>query len=120
MTEGIIAMNKNQRRVYQLAMEVTRQKLSIQEFSLQIGKSYRQAKRIIQRVRSKDALGVLHGNLGKTPYNKTTEAEEQEVLQLLRAKYYDFNLTHFKEMISEREGIEIGKNIIHRLAKANN
>jgi hypothetical protein len=97
MEEGIVAMNKNQRRTYQLAIEVTRNKLSIQEFALQIGKSYRHARRIIQRVRSKDALGILHGNVGRTPCNKTPEANEQEVLRLLRTRYYDFNLTHFKE-----------------------
>lgn len=119
MKEGIVAMNKNQRRTYQLAMEVTRQKLSIQEFSVLIGRSYRQARRIVQRVRSKDALGVLHGNHGRQPCNKTTEANEQELLRLLRTRYYDFNLTHFREMILEREGIQMGKNIIHRLAKAN-
>jgi hypothetical protein len=119
MKDGVIAMSKSQRRIYQLAMEVTRQKLSIQEFSLLIGKSYRQARRIVQKVRSKDALGVLHGNHGKVPCNKTPEASEQEVVRLLRTQYYDFNLTHFREMILEREGIRMGKNIIHRLARAN-
>ena len=120
MNEGIIAMNREERRIYQLAKEVTRQKLSIREFAFQIGKSYRQARRIIQNVRSKDALGVLHGNKGKTPSNKTSESSENEVLLLLKTKYYDFNLTHFREMILEREGIQIGKNIIHRVARKNN
>ena len=119
MKEGVIAMTKSERRVYQLALEVVRQKLSIQEFSLLIGRSYRQARRIIQKVRSKDALGVLHGNQGRTPFNKTSETSEQELLQLLRTRYYDFNLTHFREMILEREGIRMGKNVIHRLARAN-
>ena len=39
---------------------------------------------------------------------------------LLKGKYYDFNLTHFKEMIEVHEGISAGKNIIHRIARNNN
>ena len=73
MKEGIVAMTKSERRIYQLAMEVTRHKLSIGEFALLVGKSYRQARRIIQRVRRKDALGVFHGNQGREPINKTSE-----------------------------------------------
>ena len=111
-------MNKKQRQLYQLASEVIRNKLSVREFSLLIGKSYRQARRIVCRVRQRDALGVLHGNMGKTPFNKTPRTLEDELVSLLRTKYYDFNLTHFQEMILEREGIAAGKNVIHRLARA--
>lgn len=116
--EGIIAMDKKQRQVYRLAHEVIGQKLTITEFSILIGKSYRQSKRIVASVRQKDAQGVLHGNLGKTPHNKTPLFLENELLSLLRSKYYDFNLTHFAEMIYENEGIRVGKNIVHRLAKS--
>ena len=118
MIEGAIAMNKNQRRIYQLALEVIRKKLTIRELSIQIGKSYRQSKRIVARIRQKDALGALHGNRGKAPHNKTPLVVENELLDLLRSKYYDFNLTHFMEMISENEGLSAGKNVIHRLARA--
>jgi hypothetical protein len=115
--EGIVAMSVKQRRVYQLAMEVVHHRLSIAEFSSLIGKSYRQARRIVRQVRLKDALGVQHGNLGRTPCNKTPEDLETEVLALLKTKYYDFNLTHFQERIAQEEGIILGKNIIHRIAK---
>jgi hypothetical protein len=115
--EGIVAMSAKQRKVYQLALEVVHQKLSIAEFSSLIGKSYRQSKRIIKKVRQKDALGVHHGNLGRTPVNKTSPDLEDQVLTLLKTKYYDFNLTHFGEMISQREGLVVGKNIIHRIAR---
>ena len=98
-------------------MEVIRQKLNVKEFSMLVGMSYRQAKRIVARVRRWDAMGVLHGNIGKLPHNKTSPMLEQELISLLRSKYYDFNLTHFQEMILEHEGIHAGKNVIHRLAR---
>ena len=120
MDDGVIAMTKEQRRIYHLALEVIRQKLTIGELSLQIGKSYRQAKRIVARIRQKDALGMLHGNHGRAPHNKVSIVVENELLGLLRSKYYDFNLTHFREMILENEGLGAGKNVIHRLARTHN
>ena len=115
--EGIVAMNKKQRQIYQLATEVIRQKLTVKEFSLLIGKSYRQARRIVLKVRKRDALGMIHGNQGRSPHNRTSMALEGELESLLRTKYYDFNLTHFQEMILEREGLRAGKNVIHRIAR---
>jgi hypothetical protein len=119
MQDGVIAMTQGQRRTYQLAMEVIRQKLTIRELSLLIDKSYRQSKRIVAKIRQKDALGALHGNQGKIPYNKTSLLLEADLISLLKTKYYDFNLTHFQEMALEKEGIRAGKNVIHRLAKSN-
>ena len=110
-------MNKKQRQIYQLATEVIRQKLSVMEFSTVIGKSYRQARRIILKVRQQDALGVIHGSSGCEPHNKTSLILENELTSLLRTKYYDFNLTHFREMILEHEGLSAGKNVIHRIAR---
>ena len=115
--EGIVAMNKKQRQIYQLATEVIRQKLSVREFSLISGKCYRQARRIVAQVRKRDALALIHGNQGRSPHNRTSLALEGELESLLRTKYYDFNLTHFQEMILEREGLRAGKNVIHRIAR---
>ena len=115
--EGIVAMNKKQRQTYQLALEVILQKLTVREFSLLIGKSYRQARRIVLQVRKKDALALVHGNQGRSPHNRTSLALEADLESLLCTKYYDFNLTHFREMILEREGLKAGKNVIHRIAR---
>ena len=110
-------MNKKQRQTYQLAREVIRQKLSVREFSTLVGRSYRQARRMVTKVRRRDALGLIHGNAGKVPHNKTGTVLEQELTALMRTKYYDFNLTHFREMILEHEGLRVGKNVIHRIAR---
>lgn len=113
---GVFMSYKDQER-YHLAQQVINRKLSIKEFSVLIEKDYRQARRIIKKIREKGMLGVKHGNFGKTPINKTSKETEEDILSLLKNDYYDFNLTHFGEMLEEKEGIEIGKNIIHRIAK---
>jgi hypothetical protein len=117
---GEIVMNSHDQKMYELATQVLCKRLTIVEFSILINKSYRQSKRIIKKVRSFGMKGVKHGNLGKEPINKTDPELEMDILSLLKGKYYDFNLTHFKEMIEIHEGVKAGKNIIYRIASQNN
>lgn len=112
-----IRMNHKQMKIYRLACEVLAGKHSIKQFSMLIGKSYRQAQRIVKRVKEEDFLGVYHGNFGKWPWNKTPEKLERQIVDLLQYKYFGFNLTHFREMIEKNERIKVKKDTIHRIAK---
>lgn len=114
---GNISMSARELRQYRLAMDVIEGKLSIKEFSLQIGKSYRQAQRIVKKIKLKGVKGAYHGNKGRSPVNKTPENLLKDVELLLKFKYREFNLTHFREMLETHEGIKLGKDTIHRLAK---
>ncbi|MBF0208524.1 MAG: ISNCY family transposase [Oligoflexia bacterium] len=109
-------MSKQELKIYELATSVIYGKLTIDEFALLISKSYRQAQRIVKKVKNKGGNGVKHGNTNRVPANKTSWELEMDILGLLKGKYYDFNLTHFREMILEHEGIRIGRNIVHRIA----
>jgi hypothetical protein len=115
---GTFMSSKNQ-EVYQFCQDTINGKLTIKELSILIQKSYRQSQRLVEKVRNKGMLGVKHGNFGKIPYNKTSLIVETDIKNLLRKDYYDFNLTHFREMILEKEGLKAGRNVIHRIAKLN-
>ena len=117
---GEILMSKKEQKMYEQAIQVICKRLTIDEFSKLNNKSYRQSQRIIKKIREKGMKGIKHGNFGNIPYNKTPIDLEMDLLSLLKGKYYDFNLTHFKEMIEVHEGIFVGKNIIHRVARKNN
>jgi transposase len=114
-----VYMSSKEQRTYQLCQDYLAGRLTIQEVSILIPKSYRQTQRLVNKIKLQGMVGIKHGNSGKTPYNKTPQQLESEVKSLLKNDYYDFNLTHFREMIEEKEGITIGKNIIHRIATKN-
>lgn len=113
---GVYMTSKNEKD-YSWCQETINFKLSIQELSLLVKKSYRQTQRLLKKVRDKGMLGVKHGNFGKVPHNKTSALVEEDVRSLLKKDYYDFNLTHFRELLQEKEGLKVGKNVIHRIAK---
>lgn len=112
-------MSSKDQEVYRFCQDVINGKLTIKELSILILKSYRQCQRLVKKVKTQGMIGVKHGNQGNTPHNKTSPEDELDIKNLLKNDYYDFNLTHFREMILKKEGMKFGKNIIHRIAKLN-
>jgi hypothetical protein len=112
-----IQMSQSELKAYRLGMDVIEGKLTIADYAIQINKSYRQARRIIQKIKKDDVLGVLHGNTGKEPHNKTPLETELLVLDLLKNKYINFNLTHFLEKASKFDKLVIKKDALHTIAR---
>lgn len=117
MTVGTISMSQESLKRYRLAMDVVEGKLSLIDFSILIGVSYRQAQRIVIKVEQMGDKGVLHGNIGKAPWNKTPAVLEHQILDLLNHSYKNFNLTHFREKLESDHKIKIKKDALHSIAK---
>ena len=58
---------------------------------------------LLQRLEQGGAGGLAHGNRGRPAANRIPEAMRRRIERLYRDKYEGFNLTHFGEMIQERE-----------------
>ena len=104
---GRVVMSAQDQKNYSNALEVIEGRLSLMELSLLIEKSYRQCQRIVAAVRKDGMRGVQHGNLGRDPVNKSDAELKQAVQKLLKEKYYDFNLTHFREKLRDCEALKV-------------
>lgn len=115
-------MDAKQLKIYRLGSQVLAGKLSIKEFSKLIGKSYRQSQRIIKRIENEDFYGVFHKNLGRTPHNKTPDIVEAQIKDWLEYDYNGFNITHFIEMVKDKESYPQlpKKSTVHSIAKKHN
>lgn len=114
---GPIHMSQKEFKHYRLGIEVLEGKLSIFDFAIQIKKSYRQSQRIVAKIKEHDVLGAFHGNSGRLPHNKTPLEIELKIVDLLKNKYRNFNLTHFSEMAKKHESLAIKKDALHTIAK---
>lgn len=72
----------------------------------QLDLSIRQVRRLVKRVRAEGLTGVLHRNRGRPSNRRTPEAMIQRVQQLYDERYEGFNLTHYGQMLLEREKIK--------------
>ncbi len=80
-----------------------------------LGVSYRQAQRLLQRVREgKEVRALVHGNKGRSPANKADAKLRERVLELSQQRYRDFNDTQFCEELALCEGIVLGRETVRR------
>src|SRR5512139_3974598 len=99
MDRDRIVMSQRQLQRWHVMGLVEAGKITLKEAGEKIGVSYRQAKRIRKAVRLRGPRGVIHGNTGRAPSSRVTEAVRRRVLSLSRECYWDLNDTHFGEKL---------------------
>jgi transposase len=98
---------------------VLRRDLTVVQAALLMGVSERQCYRIKARVDKAGAKGVVHGNRGRPCKRKTTEKMVRRVVELARGKYQGFNDHHLTEKLKEQEKIELSREKVRRVLRAN-
>jgi hypothetical protein len=82
---------------------------SVGEGAKLLGMSARQMKRLRRKMKERGVEGLVHGNRGKTPWNKTASEKIDQVLQLARGRYQGFNDSHLTEKLREKEKIGVSR-----------
>jgi transposase len=112
-----ITLSQKQLQRYRVMSLVEAGKITLKEAADKIGRSYRQAKRIWKRVKDEGVKGVVHGNTGKPSNHRTPEELQEEVLQLSRQRYGEFNDTHFTEKLLEQEGLDLSRETVRKMRR---
>ncbi len=74
-----------------------------------LGLSVRQIQRLKRRLGQRGAAGVLHGNAGREPANKTDPARRQKVLQLAQETYAHYNFSHLADTLAEEHHLVLSR-----------
>lgn len=117
---GDIVMGKNEQFMYSIIDDYRTGKISRREASIIVGKSERTVDRLVKRIDEKGLEGLIHGNRGRSPKNKTPEEILLRVEALVKNKYFDFNMTHCREMLADCEEITLGYQPFRRLCHSIN
>ena len=79
------------------------------------GVSPRHTRRILAAYQEKGAATVAHGLRGRKLANATPEPVATAVVHLAHTRYAGTNHTQLSELLSEREGIDIGRTTLRRI-----
>ncbi len=112
-----ILMSQRQLQRWHVMGLVEGGKITLGEAGKKIGVSYRQAKRIRRALRIKGVKGIIHGNTGRIPWNRTADCIRQRVIEFSRELYRDFNDMHFTEKLSEDQKIELSRETVRKLRR---
>jgi len=84
-----------------------------------LGISKRQFRRIVAAYRQRGIAALAHGNRGRTPANRISEAVRQEILRLAKETYRDYNDCHFTEELAEQsEPILVSRSTLRRIRRS--
>ena len=102
-----VDLNMDEQRKYEVIKRLVERDGNKSRAAMSLGITKRQVNRLIQVYHKKGKAGFVHGNRGRTPVTAVPEAIRQDVVDLYCSKYYDANFTHFTELLSRNEGIEL-------------
>jgi transposase len=92
---------------------------TVKQAARKLGISVRWVKRLKKAVREQGDGAVFHGNGRRHPANLTDEPLRAKIIALKKSGAYDkANVTHFRELLEEREQIKISYSCLSVILKA--
>ena len=89
--------------------------MTLDQAAALMGVSPRYTRRILADYRENGAASLAHGHRGRRPANAIPEAIRSRVVRLARTVYEGANHTHLSELLSEREGLDMGRTTLRRI-----
>ena len=89
--------------------------MTLDQAATLMGVSERHTRRILAAYREEGAASVAHGHRGRRAPNATTDAVASAVINMAGTRYSGANHTHLSELLSECEGIDIGRTTLRRI-----
>ena len=108
-------MNENQK--YEIIKKLVDTNGNKKAAAIKIGSSDRHINRLIKGYQEKGKAFFIHGNRGRQPAITLTSDTKQSILDLYRTKYCDSNLTHYSELLAEKENIKVSVSAISSILR---
>lgn len=93
-------------------------RLDVAQAACVLNLSERQVYRALASAREQGLAGLVHGNRGRAPWNKSDEALWKSVLRLARTRYADINDQHLCELLEREHFIQVHPEALRRCLRA--
>lgn len=112
----LLTMKENKR--LQIMQEVLARVRTVSSATALLGVSERHIYRVLANVRKNGAIGVIHGNRGKEPWNKTPDEIVAKVVKMRREEYDGFNDRHFRDDLEDEGKAKLGRETIRKVLRS--
>ena len=112
--ENVTLTQKEQARL-QVLNSLLAEHMTLDQAATLMEVSPRHTRRILADYRKNGAASLAHGHRGRRPANAIPEATRSRVVHLARTVYEGANHTHLSELLSEREGLDMGRTTLRRI-----
>ena len=112
--ENVTLTPKEQTRL-QVLNSLMAEHMTLDQAATLMGVSTRHTRRLLAAYQERGVAAVAHGHRGRRAPNATPDAVAYDVVHLAGMRYPGANHTHLSELLSEREGIDIGRTTLRRI-----
>jgi transposase len=117
--ENKVTLTMKEQHKLKMVIDYEAGKVRAQRAAELLGITKRQFRRLVAAYRQRGIAALAHGNRGRTPANRISEAVRQEILRLAKETYRDYNDCHFTEELAEQsEPILVSRSTLRRIRRA--
>ena len=110
-------MSQEELQRIKVVENAVRGRIGVAEAAELLGLSERQVKRLKRNSEGKSAEWVYHGNRGKAPANRLSQAVRKQLVELATGRYKGFNDTHLWEKLTRVEGLKLSRPSVQRILR---
>lgn len=110
-----VELRMNEKLKYEIIKELVDHNGNKNRASKKLGLSRRQIDRLIITYKEKGKSGFIHGNRGQSPAKTLDKSISENIILLYKTKYQDFNFTHFREYLDEKENIHVSYKCVYNI-----
>ena len=92
--------------------------LTAAEAAVLLSLSERQVRRLLAAYRKEGAAALAHGNRGRKAVQAISEEVRHQVIERATTTYAGCNYQHLRDLLAEREGIELSRASVRRIVLA--
>lgn len=100
-------MSKNEQVEFEILNDFREGKKSRKQAAMLLGISERAVTRRATRLRTLGVSGIKHGNYQKAPVNRFPSHLKEQIMALVKSRYFDFNIRHAHELLESDHEIKI-------------
>ena len=114
MRQEVISMSMKEAKRLYVVQQVLERKLPQRRAADLLGRSVRQVRRWVQRVRTDGARGLVHRLRNRPSNRRAAAAVRERVVSLYRRQYPDFGPTLVSEKLQERHGLCLSRETVRQ------
>ena len=116
MREQVTLNGKEQKRL-KVLNDLEAGMMTMVQASKALGLSMRHVYRLRARYRREGAPALAHGNRGRPSHRKIPEKVRQEIIELVRKEFSDYNDYHLTDILVEEYGFSVSRSSIRRIRR---
>ena len=108
-----VELKMNEQQKYEIIKELVNHNGNKNRAAMKLNLSRRQIDRLIIKYKEIGKSAFIHGNRSRKPVNAIDNSISSDIISLYENKYYDFNFSHFRDFLEEKENIKVSYKFIY-------